>query len=52
MTYLSGFMMKFSNKAIVTLDDFIKWQQFRQVCKKWHHKLCRVRYCKSTRNKD
>lgn len=43
VSYLPGFMLTFSsNKTNVAIDDIIKWQQFRQVCKKWHRKLYKV----------
>ncbi|EKM59356.1 uncharacterized protein PHACADRAFT_191704 [Phanerochaete carnosa HHB-10118-sp] len=42
VSYLPGFMLIYSNKANVAIDDIIKWQQFRQVCKKWHRKLAKA----------
>ncbi|GJE84409.1 THO complex subunit 2 [Phanerochaete sordida] len=39
VSYLPGFMLTFSGRANVAIDDIIKWQQFRSVCKKWHRKL-------------
>ena len=43
VSLLPGFMLRFSNKNVVTTEDIIKWQDFRVVLKKWHRKLLKVR---------
>ena len=47
VVYLPGFMMNFSNKPVVAIEDIMKWQQFHQVSKKWHRKLMKVGYLDS-----
>lgn len=47
VSYLPGFMLRFSNRGTVAADDVIKWPEFRGVCKKWHRKLLKVRLRKS-----
>ena len=43
VSLLPGFMLRFSNKNVVTTEDIIKWPEFRVVLKKWHRKLLKVR---------
>ena len=42
VSYLPGFMTNFSSKAVVAIDDIVKWQNFRRACNKWHRKLIKV----------
>ncbi|THH02395.1 hypothetical protein EW026_g445 [Hermanssonia centrifuga] len=39
VTYLPGFLWRFSNKPAVAIGDIISWDQFRTVFKKWHRKI-------------
>ncbi|CAL1701359.1 unnamed protein product [Somion occarium] len=40
-TYLPGFQMKWTTKSVVSIEDIIKWADFKTLVKKWHRKLAR-----------
>ncbi|RDX55708.1 hypothetical protein OH76DRAFT_1461168 [Lentinus brumalis] len=38
-TFLPGLKLRFLNKSVITQEDLISWNDWKQVVRKWHRKL-------------
>lgn len=44
-SFLPGLQLRWTPKTVISQEDLISWNDWRQVVRKWHRKLCKVRPC-------